>query len=71
MSQSGRFHSLGVYSAHSLYKVVNFKGVVSVFVPAMWKLITPPRVQFLWFWSKGKILTRNNLSKGQNVADSS
>jgi hypothetical protein len=37
----------------------------------MWKLITPPRVQFLWFWSKGKILTRNNLSKGQNVADSS
>jgi hypothetical protein len=28
-----QFHSSGVYSAHSLYKVVNFKDVVPIFVP--------------------------------------
>jgi hypothetical protein len=38
---------------------------------SVWKLIIPPRVQFfLWLLSKDKILTRNNLSKRQNVADS-
>jgi hypothetical protein len=47
-------------------------GVVSVFVPAVWKLIIPYRVQFfLRLLPKDKILARNNLSKRQNMADSS
>jgi hypothetical protein len=53
--------------------VINFRGVVPVFVPAVWKLITPPPgVQFfLWLLSKDKILTRDNLDKRRNVADAS
>jgi hypothetical protein len=62
------FHSSGLYSSHSMYKVINFRGFISVFVPVVWKLIIPPRVQFfLWLISKNKILTRDNLGKRRNV----
>jgi hypothetical protein len=43
------FHSFGIYSSLSLYKVINFHGATPVYIPAMWKLLIPPRVQFfLW-----------------------
>jgi hypothetical protein len=38
------FQSNGVYSSHSLYRVINFRGVFPVYVSAVWKLIIPPRV---------------------------
>jgi hypothetical protein len=40
-----QFHSPGVYS-HSLYKVINFRGVALVYLPAVWKLSIPPRIHF-------------------------
>jgi hypothetical protein len=41
-----QFHSSGIYSSHSLYRVVNFKGVMPVYMPAVSKLYVPPRIQF-------------------------
>lgn len=60
-----QFNSSGVYSSQSLYKIINFRGVVlvPVHVPAVWNLKIPPRVQFfLSLLSKNKLLTRDNLS---------
>ena len=38
--------------------------VQPVFIPAVWKLLVPPRVHFfLWLLSKNKILTRDNVEK--------
>jgi hypothetical protein len=65
-----QFQSSGLYSSHSLYRVINFRGVIPVFIPAIWKLIIPPRVQFfLWLLSKNKVLTRDNLGERRNVDD--
>jgi hypothetical protein len=50
--------------------MINFRGVVPAFVPAVWKFIIPPRVQFfLWLLSKDKILNKDNLGKRKNVPD--
>jgi hypothetical protein len=58
------FSSNGKYSIQSLYAVLNHRGVVPLYVSAVWKLKIPPRVQiFLWLLSKNKILTRDNLAK--------
>jgi hypothetical protein len=62
--------SSGVYSSQTLYGVVNFRGVTPNFLPAVWKLNVPPRIQFfLWLVSQNKILTRDNLGKRRNVDD--
>jgi hypothetical protein len=63
-----QFHSSGVYSSQSLYGVINFWGVTLVFLPAVWKLITPSN-PFLWLVSQNRILTRDNLSKRRVVDD--
>jgi len=64
------FNSRGTYSSQSLYKVINFRGVKSVHVPAVWSLKIPPRVHcFLWLFSKNKDLTRDNLGKRRKVND--
>jgi hypothetical protein len=61
-----------VYSSQSLYKVINFSGVTSVHVPAVWALKISPRVHFfLWLLSKNKLLTRDNLSISRKVEDPS
>jgi hypothetical protein len=66
-----QFHSSGVYSSHSLYKEINFRGVAPVYLPAVWKLSIPPRVHFfLWLASKNKLLTHDNLGKIRKVDDS-
>jgi hypothetical protein len=52
-----QFHSSGLYSSHSLYSMINFRGVTPVYIPAVWKLIIPHRVQlFLWLLSNNKLL---------------
>jgi hypothetical protein len=43
-----KLSSTGVYSSQSLYAVVNFRGIKQVFVPAVWKLNIPPRVQVFY-----------------------
>ena len=58
----------GVYSTSSLYHVINFRGVIPVFIPALWKLNVPPRVHvFLWLLSHNKIMTKDNLRKRQII----
>jgi hypothetical protein len=56
--------SFGVYSSHSLYSIINFRGVMHVYISSVWKMIIPPRVHFLlWLLSKNKLLTRDNMEK--------
>jgi hypothetical protein len=30
--------SSGIYSSHSLYSIINFKGVMHAYIPAVWKI---------------------------------
>lgn len=36
----------GTYSSQALYKVINFRGICPEYVPAVWRVRVPPRVQF-------------------------
>jgi hypothetical protein len=55
------YETNGVYSSKSMYALVNFRGVTPIFLPAVWGLKIPPRVQvFLWLLSLNKIMTRDN-----------
>uniref|UniRef100_A0ACD5XUF6 Uncharacterized protein n=1 Tax=Avena sativa TaxID=4498 RepID=A0ACD5XUF6_AVESA len=57
-----QYESKVVYSSSSMYSIINFRGVKKIFLPAVWKLKIPPRVQiFLWLLSQNKIMTRDNL----------
>ena len=48
----------------------NFKGILPVFVPAVWQLKVPSRVNFfLWLLSKNKTLTRDNLNIRKKLDD--
>lgn len=59
-----KFTSLGLCSTQTLYKLVNNRGVMPVYLHSVWKIKVPPRVHiFLWLLSKNKILTRDNLQK--------
>ena len=60
--------SKGMFSLQPVYKFITFRGVLPIFIPAMWKLKVPPRIYFfLWLLSKElkclleKILARKNL----------
>ena len=65
-----QYDSKGKYSVQSLYSVVSFRGVTPVHVPAVWKLIIPPRIHiFLWLLSRNKLLTRDNLGKKRELQD--
>jgi hypothetical protein len=66
------FSSNGVYSSRSLYKIVNFRGIMPIHTPAVWSLKVPPRVHgFLWLLTQNKTLTRDNVGKRKQVADKS
>jgi hypothetical protein len=57
-----QYNSSGVYSSSSLYAIINFRGVKPIYLPAVWKLKIPARIQvFLWLFSQNKIMTRDNL----------
>ncbi|XBH79743.1 hypothetical protein VPH35_105647 [Triticum aestivum] len=59
-----QYESSGQYSSTSLYAIINFRGVTPVFLPAVWKIIIPPRVHiFLWLLFYNKLMTRDNLLK--------
>jgi len=65
-----KFDAKGTYSVSSFYAVVNFKGTLPVYVHALWKVKTPPKIHFfLWLIAHNKILTRDNLVKRQHVDD--
>jgi len=64
------FNSDGLYSSQSLYKIINFRGVIPVHVSAVWSIKAPPRIHFfLWLLMHNKVLTRDNLSKKRKVED--
>jgi hypothetical protein len=65
-----KIEAKGTYSASSLYAIINFRGVVPVHIPIVWKLHVPPRLHvFLWLLANNKPLSRDNLVKRQNVPD--
>lgn len=67
-----KYESKGTYSVSSLYAVINFRGVLPVYIHAVWKVKVPPRIHFfLWLLSHNKLLTRDNLLKRQHVDDPS
>jgi hypothetical protein len=67
-----QFTSSGVYSSQSLYKIINFRGIKTVHVSAVWKIKIPPRVHFfLWLLINIRVLTRDNLAKRRKVEDES
>jgi hypothetical protein len=67
-----KFRSSSIYSSQSPYRVINFRGVIHVYIPAVWKLIVLPRIHFfLWLLSKNKLLTRDNLEKRRNLDNAS
>ena len=63
-------NSKGVYTVKSFYKFINFRGVLHTTSPDDWNLKIPPRIQiFLSLLVNNKLLTRDNLSKRQEVGD--
>ena len=59
-----QYESKGIYSSKSLYAIANFRGVQPIFLPAVWSVRIPPKVQgFLWLFSQNKIMTCDNLRK--------
>ena len=64
------FASNGTYSSQSLYRIINFRGIIPVHVSAIWSLKIPPRVHFfLWLLAKNKLLTRDNLNIRKKLDD--
>ena len=39
------YESNGLYSSKSLYSIVNFRGIRPIYLPAVWSLKIPPRIQ--------------------------
>ena len=65
-----QFSTNGIYNSQSLYKIINFRGVIPIHVSAVWSLKIPPRIHFfLWLLSKNKVLARDNLSIRREVED--
>ena len=62
-----QFSSSGTYSSQPLYKLIAFRGITPVYVPSIWDLSIPPRVQlFLGNISGGNhnfVKTRANHGK--------
>jgi hypothetical protein len=57
-----QYETNGIYSSSSMYALVNFRGIQPIYLPSVWKLKIPPRIQvFLWLFSQNKIMTRDNL----------
>lgn len=48
----------------TFYYVINFRGVTPMFVPAVWTIEVPPKIQmFLWLLAHNKLMTTDNLLK--------
>jgi hypothetical protein len=59
-----------VYSAQSIYAIVNNRGVRQIYTPVVWKILIPPKPHiFLWLMANNKVLTRDNLAKSKHLDD--
>jgi hypothetical protein len=53
-----------VYSSHSCYNIISYKGVTPVYIPAIWGIVVPPKIQlFLWLLAYNKLAIVDNLNK--------
>jgi hypothetical protein len=53
-----------VYSSHSFYVIINYRGVLPIYIPVIWSVMVSPKVQlFLWLLSYNKLATVDNLNK--------
>lgn len=43
-----KYNTSGVYSSSSLYNIINFRGIVPTFIPAVWSLNVPPDCTFFF-----------------------
>jgi hypothetical protein len=67
-----QFASSGKYSVHTLYAVVNDRGIKQVYTPIMRKISVPPPPRlhiFLWLLANNKVVTIDNLSKRRELND--
>ena len=59
-----KFEPKGVYNVNSMYVVVNFRGIIPVYVASVWDVNVLPKIQFfLWHFVHNRLLTRDNLAK--------
>lgn len=59
-----KYECNGIYSSSSLYRIVNNRGVLPVFLHVMWKIQVPPKIHiFLWLLAKNKVMTKDNMEK--------
>jgi hypothetical protein len=58
------YEKSGVYSSHSFYAIINFRGVTPMYIPAVWVIRVPPKIQlFLWLLAHNKLATVDNLNR--------
>jgi hypothetical protein len=54
----------GTYSSHSFYAVISYRGVTPMYIPAIWNIRVPQKIQlFLWLLSHNKLATVDNLNR--------
>jgi hypothetical protein len=57
------YEKYGIYSSHSCYNIISYRGVKPVYLPAIWEIVVPPRIHlFLWHMSYNKLPTVDNLN---------
>jgi hypothetical protein len=58
------YEKSGTFSSHFCYAIINFRGVIPMYIPAIWNIRVPPKVQlFLWLLAHNKLATIDNLNK--------
>jgi hypothetical protein len=57
------YNSTGVYSSQSMYAIINYRGVTPVYVPAVWKINVPLKLQIFCLLSHNKLAIADNLNK--------
>lgn len=57
-----QYDKSGKYSSKLFYAIINFRGVLPIFVPVVWKIEIPPKIQmFLWLQAHNRLMTVDNL----------
>jgi hypothetical protein len=50
------YEKSGIYSSHSCYNIISYRGVKPVYIPAIWGIVVHPRIHlFLWPLSYNKL----------------
>jgi hypothetical protein len=58
------YEKSGTYSSHSFYVVISYRGVTPMYIPSIWNIKVPPKIQlFLWLLSHNKLVTVDNLNR--------